>query len=82
MPLNANLLSQLIISNVGRLNSDSSETNAQFDEGIKKLADAIASGVVDHITQAGIVEIPVGAITVVTPQGNGSNIAPVMGMIK
>lgn len=82
MPLDANLLSQLITTNVGQLGSDSSETNQQYNEGVKKLADAIAKAVVQHITTAGIVEIPAGAVIVVTPQGNGNNPAPVMGVIK
>lgn len=82
MPLSSDVLAKLIETNIGTLNSDSSETNQQFLEGTQRLADAIAKAVVQHITTAGIVEIPIGGVNVVTPQGNGTNPAPVIGAIK
>lgn len=69
MALNDAILSQLIVANMGALGSDNAEVNQSYDEGIKKLADAIASAVVSHITSAAVVNTqvvgtsPSGAVT-------------------
>lgn len=69
MALSDAILSQLIIANMGTLGSDNAEVNKSYDEGIKKLADAIASAVVSHITSSAMVTTqvvgtsPSGAVT-------------------
>lgn len=74
-------LSAKIVANMGNLGGDSKEANAQYDEGIKKIADAVAKAVVECLTTEAEVFIPTGAVAVVgTP--NASNPAPVLGKIQ
>lgn len=86
MPLSDSQLSQLIVANMGQLGSDSSETNKAYDDGIKKLADAVAKAVVTHITSSGMVVIQAGTISVAGSNGGGLvtcvNPAPVNGVIQ
>lgn len=85
MALNAEALSSLIVANIGALGSDSQECNTSFDEGTKKLADAIANAVVSHITTSAVVTIPTGAVIVATAGSpaaqTGANTAPATGII-
>lgn len=86
MPLSDSALSQLIQANMGQLGSDSKEVNQQYQDGIKKLADAIASAVVTHITSNAQVNIAPSSISV-TGMGNSgapvvsTNVAVVTGTI-
>lgn len=85
MPLNPQALSQLIVANMGKLGSDDNATNAQYDEGVKKIADAVAQAVVTHITSSAQVVIPSGAVVVATAGSptaqTGANTAPALGTI-
>lgn len=85
MPLNAQALSQLIVTNLGQLGSDDDATNQQYNEGVKKIADAVAKAVVTHITSSAQVTIPTGAVVVATAGSpaaqTGANTAPALGTI-
>lgn len=63
MPLESNALSALIIQEFGKLNSGNAEVDASYDEGTKKIADAIANAVVQHIKANAEVIITSGATT-------------------
>lgn len=82
MPLSPQTLSAEIVNNLGSLGSGDSATDAQYDEGTKKLADAIAQAVVKILTTEAQVFIPVGAVQTAGSPANQSNVAPVIGMIK
>lgn len=85
MPLSAPALSALIIKEFGTLGSDSAETNTQYDEGTKKLADCIANAVVQHITSSAQVIVPAGipVSTAGSPTAQtGATTAPAQGTIK
>lgn len=81
MPLTPASLSAQIVANLGTLDSDSSNTNAQYSEGSKKLADAIANAVVQVLTTEAQVMIPSGAVVTAGSPTTQSNPAPVIGQI-
>ena len=60
MALDANALSALIVTEFGKLNSGDKETDKAYDEGTKKLADAIAKAVVTHIKSSAQVVVKSG----------------------
>ena len=82
MPLAAPALSALILKEFGDLGSDSPEANAQYMEGSKKIADAVANAVVQVLTTQAQVVIPPGAIQTAGSPTNHSNVAPAIGQIK
>lgn len=85
MPLSAPALSALIVKEFGDLGSDSPETNAQYAEGTKKLADCIANAVVQAITTQAQVTIPAGipVATAGSPAAQtGATTAPAIGTIS
>lgn len=82
MPLTAPALSALILKEFGDLGSDSPEANAQYMEGSKKIADAVANAVVQALTTQAQVIIPPGAIQTVGSPTAQSNVAPAIGQIK
>lgn len=81
MPLTPASLSAQIVANLGALGSDSGEANAQYDDGVKKLADAIASAVVQVMTTEAQVMIPSGAVVTAGSPSSQTNPAPVIGSI-
>lgn len=82
MPLAAPALSALILKEFGDLGSDSPEANAQYMEGSKKIADAVANAVVQALTTQAQVVIPPGAIQTTGSPTAQSNVAPAIGQIK
>lgn len=85
MPLTAPALSALIVKEFGDLGSDSPEANAQYIEGSKKIADAVANAVVQAITTQAQVIIPAGipVATAGSPAAQtGATTAPAIGQIK
>lgn len=81
MALNPQSLSSAIVANLGALGSDSSEADAQFDEGAKKLADAIAQAVVKALTTEAQVIIPAGAIQTAGSPASHTSVSPAIGQI-
>lgn len=82
MPLAAPALSALILKEFGDLGSDSPEANAQYMEGSKKIADAVANAVVQALTTQAQVIIPPGAIQTAGSPAAQSNVVPAIGQIK
>ncbi len=82
MPLVAESLQAKIIANFGSLGGDSAEAQAQFQEGVQQLAEAVAKAVVDTLTTEAQVFIPSGAVVTAGSPTTQSNPAPVLGMIK
>lgn len=82
MALLVESLSAKIVVNMGNLGGDSKDANAQYNEGVKKIADAVAKAVVESLTTEAQVFIPSGAIVTAGTPASQSNPAPVFGQIK